>query len=77
MADKKAMTKGSPAKSRGFDSVRRFIKDVRIELGKVNWPGRAEVVSSTVVVLVAVAFFAVFIGIVDLIFATIIRLISV
>ncbi len=71
MADKKAAPK-----SRGFDSIGKFFKDVRIELTKVIWPGRDEVVSSTVVVLVAVAFFAIFIGVIDLVFATVIKLIS-
>lgn len=71
MTDKKAAPK-----SGGFSSLGKFFKDVRIELTKVIWPGRDEVVSSTVVVLVAVAFFAIFIGVIDLVFATVIKLIS-
>ncbi|MDI6716010.1 MAG: preprotein translocase subunit SecE [Actinomycetota bacterium] len=71
MSDKKA------GKSKGIDSAKRFFKDVRIELGKVIWPGREEVVASTIVVIAAVAFFAIFIGIIDLIFVTVIKLISV
>ncbi len=71
MADKKAVSK-----SKGFDSIGKFLKDIKIELGKVIWPGRDEVVSSTIVVLVAVAFFAVFIGVIDVVFATAIKLLS-
>ena len=33
----------------------RFLKDVRIELGKVTWPTRKDLIQSTIVVLVAVA----------------------
>jgi preprotein translocase subunit SecE len=34
--------------------VRQFLKEVRIELSKVDWPTRRELVSYTVVVLVTV-----------------------
>jgi preprotein translocase subunit SecE len=33
----------------------KFLKDVRIELGKVTWPTRKDLAQSTLVVLVAVA----------------------
>jgi preprotein translocase subunit SecE len=36
--------------------VRVFLKEVRAELRKVNWPTRKELVGYTVVVLVAVVF---------------------
>jgi preprotein translocase SecE subunit len=32
---------------------------------KVSWPGRDEVVGTTIVVLIAVIFFGVFLGVVD------------
>ncbi|HEY3375291.1 MAG TPA: preprotein translocase subunit SecE [Candidatus Aquicultor sp.] len=70
MSDKKA------AQKKGFDSMGKFLKDVRVELGKVIWPGRNEVASSTVVVLLAVAFFAIFIGLVDQVFVQLIRVLS-
>ena len=35
---------------------RRFLKEVRVELKKVAWPSRGEIVTYTVVVLVSVAF---------------------
>jgi preprotein translocase subunit SecE len=35
-------------------SARQFLKDVRQELKKVNWPSREEMIAYTVVVLVAV-----------------------
>jgi len=81
MAEKKAVAKASKrtaaAKSkRDFTSFGRFLKDVRIELSKVNWPGREEVIASTVVVIVAVVFFAAFIGILDLVFVAFVKLFS-
>jgi preprotein translocase subunit SecE len=35
-----------------------FLHDVRVEMKKVNWPSRADVWSTTIVVIVTVAFFA-------------------
>lgn len=43
----------------------QFIRDVRLEMKKVTWPTRAEVTSTTVVVLISVAFFAVYLWGVD------------
>jgi preprotein translocase subunit SecE len=34
--------------------VRQFLKEVRIELSKVDWPSRRELVSYTIVVLVTI-----------------------
>jgi preprotein translocase subunit SecE len=45
--------------------VREFVKDVRVEIGKVSWPTRSELRDSTVVVIATVFIVAVFIGIVD------------
>ena len=50
-----------------WNKLTNFIKDVRIEFSKVSWPTREDLVSSTGVVLVFSAIFAVFIGIFDLI----------
>lgn len=45
--------------------VREFVKDVRIEAGRVSWPTRDELRDSTVVVIITVLLVAAFIGIVD------------
>lgn len=42
-----------------------FLKEVRTELKKVNWPARKEVVGSTVVVIVSVFILSFFLGVVD------------
>ena len=43
----------------------RFLKEVRTELKKVNWPPRKEVVGSTIVVIVSVFILSFFLGAVD------------
>ena len=50
-----------------WDKLKYFVIDVRAEFGKVSWPTREDLVSSTGVVLVFSAVFAVFIGMFDLI----------
>ena len=45
-----------------FASIRSgcgsFLHDVRVEMKQVNWPSRLDVWSTTIVVIVTVAFFA-------------------
>lgn len=43
----------------------QFLKEVRTELKKVNWPLRKQVVGSTIVVIVAVFIVSFFLGAVD------------
>lgn len=43
----------------------QFIKEARIELKKVNWPTRKELIDSTKVVLITSALLAAFIGGID------------
>ena len=43
----------------------QFARDVRLEMKKVTWPSRSEVVSTTVVVMIAVVFFAAYLWGVD------------
>jgi preprotein translocase SecE subunit len=49
--------------------VRSFLHDVRVEMKQVNWPSRADVWSTTVVVTVTVAFFGVYFAITDWVFS--------
>jgi preprotein translocase subunit SecE len=71
MAERKAAI---PAKAKS-EGAGKFLRDVKVELSKVIWPGRDEVVSSTVVVLVTIAFFALFIFLIDQVFVRAIQLI--
>lgn len=48
-----------------MEKIVQFLKEVRQELYKVSWPSFNEFVGSTVVVLILVALFAVYLGLVD------------
>ena len=48
--------------------VKDFWRDTTSEMKKVTWPGRQEVVSTTVVVVIATVVFAVFLWGCDLVF---------
>jgi preprotein translocase SecE subunit len=50
--------------------VRSFLHDVRVEMKQVNWPSRADVFSTTIVVTVTVAFFGVYFYFTDKIFSS-------
>jgi len=47
----------------------KFLKDVRIELGKVTWPTRKDLIQSTIVVLVAVGIATLYTGALDFVFS--------
>ena len=53
--------------------IRTFFREVRIEMKKVTWPPRKELLKSTGVVIVAVAIAAVFIGLFDALWNLIVR----
>ena len=53
-----------PGRGGGWAPI-QFVRDVRLEMKKVTWPTRSEVVSTTVVVMIAVLFFAAFLWVVD------------
>jgi len=43
----------------------QFLHDVRTEMKRVSWPGAAEVQNTTIITLIAVIFFAVYLFLVD------------
>jgi preprotein translocase subunit SecE len=49
-----------------FNRIAEFFKDVKLELKKVVFPTRKEVIGSTWVVIVTVLIASVFLGIVDM-----------
>lgn len=51
--------------SQRWQQLVQFLKEVRTELKKVNWPARKEVVGSTVVVIVSVFILSFFLGVID------------
>ena len=46
-------------------NAKQFYSDVRSEMKKVSWPARQEVMGTTIVVIVAVFFFGLYLGLVD------------
>ena len=45
---------------------RRFLSEVRNEMGRVTWPSRKEVYATTFVVILTSVFFGVYLSVVDL-----------
>jgi preprotein translocase subunit SecE len=46
--------------------AKEFLHDTRVEMKQVTWPSREDVMSTTWIVVVTVAFFGVFLWLVDL-----------
>jgi preprotein translocase subunit SecE len=59
--------KESPEQVAGwFGRARRFLNDVRSELGRVTWPTRREVWATTVVVILTSLLFGIYLYTVDI-----------
>ena len=58
-----------PAEKKG---LMKFLRDVRVEMGKVTWPTRKDLAQSTLVVLVAVGIAAVYTFALDEVFAQVV-----
>ena len=52
-----------------------FFKDVKLEMGKVSWSTRDELIGSTIVVLVSLAILSIFIGICDVVLSAVVNII--
>ncbi|MGQ9836978.1 MAG: preprotein translocase subunit SecE [Cyanobacteriota bacterium] len=59
-------SKGGDANSKGIVG---FLKDTREELGKIVWPGRQQLISESVAILLIVLAFACFIYLIDQLFS--------
>jgi preprotein translocase subunit SecE len=53
----------------------QFLREVKIELKKVTWPTRKQTMGSTVVVVVLVMIFSLFLGLVDMGLSSFIRVV--
>lgn len=69
----KRVENGAFVPKRYFNVARQFLVDAKVELKKVTWPTRKELLSTTAVVLILVFLIAFFLGIVDLGLVKIIR----
>lgn len=52
-----------------------FLKEVRVELKKVIWPGRSDVIKYTIVVIAVSALVGIYLGALDFAFAKIMEII--
>ncbi len=50
-----------------IEKIKKYLKEVKIEMSKVAWPSWPELKGSTILVIILSAFFAVYIGSVDFI----------
>ena len=55
----------------------QFLKEVRVELSKIVWPGFNEFIGSTIVVLIIITLFAIYLGAIDFGFSWLARSIFV
>jgi preprotein translocase subunit SecE len=58
-----------------FEKIKNFFREVKVELKKVVFPSREEVIGSTKVVVVLVLIIAVFLGMIDLILSKLIGMV--
>jgi len=58
-----------------IEKLKIFVKEVRLEMSKVTWPTRGELKDSTIVVIVSVIVIAAFIGVVDWILYSALKLV--
>lgn len=56
--------------------VRTFLREVRVEMSKVTWPPRKELITSTGVVMVAVIIAGIYIGVWDFLWNLIVRAVN-
>lgn len=54
-------------------SIGQYFSEVRSEFKKVIWPSRKETISASLVVFAAILFFVAYIGILDIVFAAMVK----
>ena len=57
------------------NKVAGFLKDIKIEMTKVSWPTKNELIGSTIVVLVSLAILSGFIGVCDIVLSKTVNII--
>jgi len=60
-----------------FRNLWRFLRDVYSELQRVVWPSHEETYSFTVVIILAITIVAVWVGVLDLFFTTLISILGI
>lgn len=65
MSKQSAAASGKKDKPGLFARLGNYLREVKVELKRVVWPSRPEVINSSIVVLVTLVFFIVFLYLVD------------
>jgi preprotein translocase subunit SecE len=71
--DRHSATPRGTISAKPVGRVRTFFREVRVEMKKVTWPTRKELLKSTGVVIVAVVIAAAFIGVFDYIWSVVVN----
>ncbi|MBT4483794.1 MAG: preprotein translocase subunit SecE [Candidatus Latescibacteria bacterium] len=50
-----------------IEKIKKFFREVKSEMSKVTWPSWNELKGSTILVIIVSAFFAIYIGFIDII----------
>jgi len=58
-----------------LEQLKTFLKEVRLEMSKVTWPTRAEIKDATVVVIISVVVIAAFIGVIDWVLYSLVKVV--
>lgn len=58
-----------------FSKIKNFFREVKIELKKVVFPSREEVIGSTKIVVILVLIVAVFLGLIDMLLSKLIGMV--
>lgn len=66
-------SKGGKRAAKGGRSPMKFLREVKVEMSKVTWPSRTELVQSTIVVVIAVVIAGVFIFVFDQLFVRLVE----
>jgi preprotein translocase subunit SecE len=57
-----------------MSKISTFLKEVKLEMGRVNWPTKEQTIKYTMVVIGMSVFVAIFLGALDFIFARILTI---
>ena len=60
-----------------WNKIKQFFSEVIVEMKKVSWPSRQELIGSTVVVFTLVAILSLYIGVVDALINKVLALIYI
>jgi preprotein translocase subunit SecE len=57
------------------NKIGNFVKEIKLEMIKVSWPTKDEMIGSTIIVLVSLAILSLFIGLCDIFLSRLVNII--